>query len=376
MKCLRHSSAIAVFAFILSHAVAQAAPNWQLVWADEFSGPQINRANWTYDTGAGGWGNNELQYYTERPQNSYVTTDGSGNGMLVIEAKPEKYRNASYTSARMKTQGLQNWTYGRIEARMSIPGGKGVWPAFWMLGADFPSVGWPKCGEIDIMEHVEAYDMGPTSVRGSLHGPVRYGANSIHGDATVQNLTGNFHVFAVEWEPAQVRWYVDGQQYLAANSTDVPGNWVFNHPFFIIMNVAIGGSWPGSPDSTTPFPARMVVDYVRVYRDANQPVPGNALYASVNMSTTTQGPNWQAVATVTITDGSGRPVPGATVTGAWSGLINVGVTQKTTDAAGIAVLTSGRVRSSGTIKFTVVNVNKAGYIYVPSTGGDSGQVTR
>src|SRR5438477_1933158 len=120
-------------------------PNWQLVWADEFNGSSIDPGNWTYDTGGGGWGNNELEYYTSRPANSFISQDSSGNGYLVIQALKEQYRNASYTSARLKTQGLQNFTYGRIEASLKVPNGQGVWPAFWMLGANFPTVGWPSC---------------------------------------------------------------------------------------------------------------------------------------------------------------------------------------------------------------------------------------
>jgi beta-glucanase (GH16 family) len=192
----------------------------------------------------------------------------------------------------------------------------------------------------------------------------------------VPNLTGNLHVFAIEWDPTQIRWYVDGTQYFAANSTDVTGNWVFDHPFFIIMNVAIGGDWPGSPDATTPFPARMVVDYVRVYRDTNLQPPANPLYAAVTMSYVAKGPTWEAVAAVTVRDKANKPVSGATVTGAWSGLINVGVTQKTTDSQGVARLNSGKVRQGGTIRFSVTGVAKAGYTYVPSAGGDSGQITR
>jgi beta-glucanase (GH16 family) len=265
MKMLQHSTIVTALAMVLSSS-ALAGAEWKLVWADEFSSPQINRTNWTYDLGANGWGNQELQCYTDRPANSYITNDAAGNGMLVIEAKPEEFKGAKFTSARLKTQGLQRWTYGKIEARISIPGGKGIWPAFWMLGENMPSAGWPACGEIDILEHVEAYDMRPTSVRSSLHGPVRSAANSIHGDTQVQKLAGNFHTFTAEWESTEVRWYLDGKQYFSAKRGDVAGNWVFDHPFFIIMNVAVGGSWPGAPDATTKFPARMLVDYVRVYQ--------------------------------------------------------------------------------------------------------------
>ncbi len=363
----------------ISTLSAQAAPNWVLVWADEFNGQAIDRSNWTYDLGGNGWGNNELQYYTDRPSNSYIVHDASGNGILVIEARKESYRGNAYTSARMKTQGLQNWTYGRMEARISIPGGKGVWPAFWMLGSNFPTVGWPNCGEIDILEHVETADMPIFTVRSSIHGPGYSGANSVHGDVHMSGgLTNVFHIYAIEWEPTESRWYFDANNYFKVTRASLPAGapWVFDHPFFFIMNVAIGGAWPGSPDGTTPLPADMLVDYVRVYRDANQGTPTGSLLPSIKMSTSTSGPNWQAVATVTVTDNNGARVSGATVRGAWSGLITVGVTEKTTDANGVAVLNSGRVRGSGTIKFTITDIVKAGLTYAAPPGGDSASVTK
>jgi beta-glucanase (GH16 family) len=356
-----------------------AAPAWTQVWADDFNETAIDRSNWTYDLGGGGWGNNELQYYTDKPANSYILHDGSGDGMLVIEARKESYRGSAYTSARMKTQGLKNWAYGRMEARISIPGGRGVWPAFWMLGSNFPTVGWPACGEIDIFEHCLASDMPAYTVRGSAHGPGFFGANSVHGDWHLDNgLLNVFHIYAVEWEPNEIRWYFDGTLYFTATPNSLPsgGTWVFDHPFFLILNVAVGGSWPGSPDATTLFPAQMLVDYIRVFRDANLTEPSGSMKASIAMSTASSGPTWQAVATVTVTDTLGAKVGGATVRGAWSGLIRVGVTEKTTDANGVAVLNSGKVRQSGTIQFTVTEIVKAGLSYVPPPGGDSGSVTR
>jgi len=273
VKAFIYCSLSAVWFAGLANLTAQAAPNWVLVWADEFNGQAIDRSNWTYDLGANGWGNQELQYYTDRPANSYIIHEASGNGILVIEARKESYRSSAYTSARMKSQGLQNWTYGRMEARIAVPGGKGVWPAFWMLGSNFPTAGWPNCGEIDILEHVETADMPLFTVRGSMHGPGFSGANSVHGDVHVENgLTNVFHVYAIEWEPRQIRWYFDNNNYFTAKraSLTAGASWVFDHPFFFIMNVAIGGAWPGSPDATTPSPVKMLVDYVRVYRDANE----------------------------------------------------------------------------------------------------------
>lgn len=234
---------------------------WLLVWSDEFDGPSIDRNNWTFDIGGGGWGNNELQYYTDRPENARLE-----NGMLVIEAREERFRHRNYSSARLKTQGLQEWTYGRIEARIKVPHGPGLWPAFWSLGDNFAMVGWPRSGEIDIMEHI---GREPATVYGTVHGPDYSGAKGVGGHHTLpdgQLLSDDFHLFAIEWEPDEIRWYMDNIRYFTLTSSELPGRWVFDHPFFLILNVAVGGQWPGSPDETTTFPQFMVVDYVRVYQ--------------------------------------------------------------------------------------------------------------
>jgi beta-glucanase (GH16 family) len=242
-----------------------------LSWSDEFSGPDgssPDSSKWTYDTGGNGWGNNELEYYTNRSQNAQIKS-----GYLVIAALKETYTGPdgvmrNYTSARLKTQGLFAQAYGRFEARIKIPAGQGMWPAFWMLGNDIGSVGWPTCGEIDILENI---GKEPVTVHGSLHGPSTIGRTS---DATApfnlpagQNFAGDFHLYAVEWEPTTIRFYVDSNLYATFNQSQWPagGTWVFNHPFFLLLNVAVGGDWPGSPDSTTVFPQQMLVDYVRVY---------------------------------------------------------------------------------------------------------------
>lgn len=230
-----------------------------LVWSDEFAGSSINLSNWTYDIGGGGWGNNEYQYYTDRPENARIE-----NGMLVIEAREERMRGRNYTSARLKTQGLRTFTYGRIEARLQVPYGQGIWPAFWMLGSDITTAGWPNCGEIDIMEHI---GREPYNVYGTVHGPNYSGANGVGNFTTLaQPVKDSFHVFAVEWTPTEIRWYMDGQQFHTVTPATVPGEWVFDHDFFLILNVAVGGYWPGYPDATTVFPQRMTVDYVRVYQ--------------------------------------------------------------------------------------------------------------
>jgi beta-glucanase (GH16 family) len=248
---------------------------YTLSWSDEFNGADgsaPDSTKWTYDLGVGGdgWGNQELETYTNRPANVQVQ---SGN--LVITAKSETYADPSdgvqrnYTSARLKTQGLFNQAYGRFEARIKIPKGQGMWPAFWMLGQDISTKGWPKCGEIDIMENI---GREPGMVHGSLHGPNSSGNGTSDTTSTVTlpnngNFADDFHIYAVEWEPTQVRFYVDSNNYVTFNKSEWPatGPWVFDHPFFLILNVAVGGSWPGSPDATTQFPQQMLVDYVRVY---------------------------------------------------------------------------------------------------------------
>jgi beta-glucanase (GH16 family) len=242
-----------------------------LIWSAEFSsanGSAIDSTKWTYDLGGGGWGNQELQSYTSRPQNVQIQ-----KGNLVITALPENYTGTdgiarNYTSARLKSQNLFAQAYGRFEARIKIPSGQGLWPAFWMLGNDITQNGWPKCGEIDIMENI---GREPGTIHGSLHGPSSVAHTS---DSTSpvslpagQNYSDNFHVYAVEWEPGTVRFYVDSNNYATFTQAQWPagGQWVFDHPFFILLNVAVGGSWPGSPDATTQFPQQMLVDYVRVY---------------------------------------------------------------------------------------------------------------
>lgn len=233
-----------------------------LLAADEFDGAAGSAPNpgiWRFDTGAGGWGNAELQTYTDSRRNSAL--DGAGN--LVITARREA--DGTYTSARLKTEGTFTAQYGRIEARIRIPRGQGIWPAFWMLGADIGQVGWPACGEIDVMENV-GYE--PATVHGTVHGPGYSGGQGI--TSSYQHPQGwsfadTFHTFAVDWKPGSITWSVDGVAYKTVTPADTGGNpWVFDKPFFIVLNLAVGGSWPGYPDGTTQFPQQMKIDYVRV----------------------------------------------------------------------------------------------------------------
>jgi beta-glucanase (GH16 family) len=238
-----------------------ASKTWKLVWSDEFNGTDGSLPDpkkWTFDLGAGGWGNNELETYTNNTANIQQT-----GGNLVITALKS---GTSYTSARIKTQGLYEHTYGRVEARVKIPYGQGLWPAFWMLGNDIGKVGWPTCGEIDIMENI---GKEPSMVHGTIHGPGYSGANGIGSpfSLSIGKFADDFHVFAIEWDPARIRFYVDNTMYAERTPAEIPSGatWVYTHPFFVILNVAVGGTWPGNPDATTVFPQQMLVDYVRVY---------------------------------------------------------------------------------------------------------------
>lgn len=266
---------VAAFIALVSMAVVSCTPDnfqklderdWQLVWSDEFNGAAgilPDPTKWTFDIGTGqdGWGNQELQYYTNRPEN--VSLDGQGN--LVITARSESFGGRSFTSARIKTQGLFAQAYGRFEARIKNPYGPGLWPAFWMLGADVETVGWPQTGEIDIME-MRGQD--PSIIHGSLHGPGYFGGNPVSGSYALKNgrFDTDFFVYAVEWYPDRIDFFVDGYLYNRVRANDVPGEWVFDHPFFLILNVAVGGSYVGFPNVGTPFPQQMVIDYVKVYQ--------------------------------------------------------------------------------------------------------------
>ncbi|ABR34976.1 family 16 glycosylhydrolase [Clostridium beijerinckii] len=259
-------SSLMVSSFIPT-VTAKADTGWNLAWSDEFNGTNINTSNWKYETGGDGWGNNELEYYTNRSENARIE-----NGNLVIEARKENYNGMNYTSARLKSQGLKNWTYGKVEARMKLPAGQGVWPAFWMLGENISQVSWPKCGEIDIMEHIN----NESAIHGTIHWDstgnnthAQYGAASPNIDVT------QYHVYSIEWDASSIKWFVDGTQYLEANiANNINGTEEFHKPFFILFNLAVGGNWPGNPDGSTPFPAKMYVDYVRVYQHGdNNPTP-------------------------------------------------------------------------------------------------------
>lgn len=246
---------------------------WALAWADEFdgaAGSAPDAARWVLETGTGpngdGWGNAELQTYTARPDN--VALDGDGH--LVLTARREALGGREYTSARITTQGKFTTKYGRVEARVKLPAGKGLWPAFWMLGANIDEVSWPACGEIDVLE---LRGDRPSTVLGSLHGPGYSGGAAISRSYTLPSgsFDADFHVFRAEWDPAQISFSVDGEVFQTVTARTLLGGgreWVYQSPFFLLLNVAVGGTFlspTGQPDANTAFPQSMTVDYVRVY---------------------------------------------------------------------------------------------------------------
>ena len=251
-------------AFVVGGGGGGPQPGWTLVWSDEFNGPAgstVDGSKWGFDQGGSGWGNNELEFYTNRTDN--VRTDGQGH--LEIVARAESFGGRDFTSGRINTAGRFTQQYGRFEARVKMPSGKGIWPAFWTLGDDIGSVNWPTCGEIDIMEAVNDVTVN----HGSAHGPGYSGGNPLTGTirAPSGSFADDFHLYAIEWEPNEIRWFVDGTMYERHTSADVPAGtrWVYDHPIFMILNIAVGGNFPGNPDGSTRFPQSMLVDYVRVY---------------------------------------------------------------------------------------------------------------
>lgn len=243
------------------YPAADSYPGMALVWSDEFNGSIIDPANWTYDLGASGWGNNEWQNYTSSAANSSVS-----NGLLTITARQEP--GGGFTSARLKTQGLRSVQFGRIDVRAKLPQGQGIWPAIWMLGDNIGTASWPACGEIDIMELVGHQ---PATVHGTAHWGSSWNSHQYQGSSTTlpegETFSDAFHVFSVVWEADQITWLLDDVPYFSLSPADMNGQpYPFNAPFFFILNVAVGGNWPGYPDASTAFPQQLVVDCIRVFQ--------------------------------------------------------------------------------------------------------------
>jgi len=243
---------------------------YSLVWSDEFDGAADSPADgrtWRADTGGHGWGNQELQYYTDGTGNAAL--DGAGHLAIVVRrADPRldghRYDGCAYTSARLVSKDRVSFRYGLVQARIKIPRARGIWPAFWMLGQDFDGAGWPRCGEIDIME---CFGTGPAVVHGAVHGPGYSGRAGICGSRAIGSSLGNdFHVYSVSWEPDRIRWYVNDRLYHTVTPADLRGRrWVFDHDFFLLLNVAAGGTASRDPDRSVSFPQVMLIDYVRIY---------------------------------------------------------------------------------------------------------------
>lgn len=232
------------------------------VWEEDFSGANIDTDIWTHEIGGDGWGNQELQYYTDRLSNSFQS-----GGYLLIEAKEESFGNNAYTSARLVSQDKYEFEFGRVDIRARLPKGKGLWPALWMLGQDFKEVGWPTCGEIDIMELIGSQ---PKIIHGTAHYQSTNDGAKSNGNSTFLSGGGDysdeFHVFSIIWRENYIEWQVDGKKFHTLTPNDIDGEWPYNDAFFLILNVAVGGQWPGSPDATTVFPQQMIVDYIRLYQ--------------------------------------------------------------------------------------------------------------
>ena len=261
-------AAPSLFLMLLSPVIS--APHWQ----DEFdqpAGSAPDPARWVHDLGDNGWGNAELQRYTGSRENSFVADDPAAVNGKALVIRAVRGPDGKYTSARLKTQGRFAATHGRIEARMKLPRGQGVWPAFWMLGESIATIGWPACGEIDIME---APGHEPHKLHGTLHGPGYSGKHGITKSTTLPggaSLADDYHVYAVDWSPGRIEWSLDGRVYHRVTPADLPKGtkWVFDGaPFFLLLNVAVGGHWPGYPDGTTKFPQELRIDYVRVFEPA------------------------------------------------------------------------------------------------------------
>lgn len=304
------SKSLILFASLILFTQFANAQCYNLVWADEFNGSTVDNTKWSYQLGASGWGNNELQYYTDRVDNATVSA-----GSLKIIAKSEAYMGANYTSARMRSINKGDWTYGKMEASIKLPIGQGIWPAFWMMPTESVYGGWPTSGEIDIMEYLGHQ---PSINYGTCH----FGNSSVDKGSSGNSLNispasyydGAFHIFSVEWEPTQIRWYVDGNLYHTFNAAEVGAyTFPFDQDFHFILNLAVGGNWPGNPDGTTVFPQTMEVDYVRTYQllsdiaikgeTKHEPYAMGTVYTVPNLPSTTY--TWTVPASSTITAGAG-----------------------------------------------------------------------
>ena len=336
---------------------------WTLIWQDEFDGETLDPSRWEMEIGGHGWGNNERQFYTDRPENVRLE-----DGQLIIEAREEFFVRRDYTSGRIKTQNLFSFTYGRVEAKMKLPFGQGIWPAFWMLGEDFDQIGWPACGEIDIMEHIGRQ---PRHIHGTVHGPGYSGGGGVGHFITFPEgvLYEEFHVYAIEWEPEEIRWYVNDQHFFTLRPAQVPGEWVFDKPFFLLLNLAVGGNWPGYPDETTIFPQFLIVDYVRVYQrpemaEEFESLAGGVIHVGeISTALVEEDEGERLAVQITVIDADGQPVPDVRVTGGWVGPGASGETEGLTDQDGTLTLYSDANENLGEFTYCVSGLQRRGFRY-------------
>jgi beta-glucanase (GH16 family) len=300
-----------LFLLLLTLPIALPAQCWELMWADEFEGNTVNTAKWGYNIGGNGWGNNEWQHYTDRPENATVS-----DNTLKIIARQENYNGNNYTSARMVTKGKYAFTYGKVTARMKLPLGQGIWPAFWTLPEENYYGGWPFSGEMDIMELIGHQ---PARVYGTLH--ASNGGSHIYSGDNYNLASGtfndDFHEFSMEWGPGIIKHYVDDSLFLTQTNTTFNADpWPFNRPFHLLLNLAVGGNWPGYPDATTVFPQTLEVDWVRVYQRLGHAViagpvlvqPDATLQTYTLPAFTNTAFGWTEPAGASIESGQGTPM--------------------------------------------------------------------
>ena len=379
---LSTAMAVTAITFTMPQQKVKAAPttNSQLVWSDEFNGSSLDTSKWGYETGTGasGWGNNELQYYTNRTDNAYVS-----GGALHIRAKRESYGGRNYTSARLNTNGKFTFKYGYVEARLALPSSQGIWPAFWMLGANIGSVGWPACGEIDIMEAINAENRTYATCHWDCNGHSDYGKNTGNFDIT------QYHTYGLQWDSQYIRMFVDGNKiYEMYIENNAGGTEEFHRPFYLLLNVAVGGNWPGFAVNDSAFPQEMKVDYIRVYQEN----PSYNSSASNNVDHNTGSGNTGNTGNSGNTPASGMGINSAGAGSAtafvndssWADIhysVNGGAQQnvRMTQSGSKAIYTINGLQSGDTINYWFTYCNTSGHVkdtenykYTHNGSGSSG----
>ena len=364
----------------LCASVAQAA-NYELVWSDEFDGNSLDDSKWSHQLGDGcdiglcGWGNNEREYYKA----ANVSVSG---GLLTITAKKERTKGSTYSSGRIRSIYKGDFKYGRIEARMKLPAGQGLWPAFWMLPTAETYGGWAASGEIDIMEAVNLGGSGANQVHGTLHFGALWPDNQSVGQpySPSTSVTDNFHTYRVDWEPGEIRWYVDDVLYQTQTQWSSTGGAYpapFDQDFYILLNLAVGGFWPGDPDSSTQFPASMQVDWVRVWQDpaisgdGSGPVASETQVSSISSNYRRLKGSYAAQVSVSVESDLGAPVSGALVSGSFSGSYNEPISGTTDSSGTVQLQSTGTLSNKGAYEFCVTDISHPQLSYNPAGNSQS-----